>query len=340
MESQNGQNTYETNYQKYEQIYQQESSGSNNQFYQEPDKKPKKWPVILKCILIPIAAYMVWQAVEFVVELVGTIIVLSVQIAKNPEGIQGVLESDVYTLIMNNILIFYLISAVLSLLIFYIVQRKTHFTRTLDISSRKLGVKLGIISFSIGLSLGVFINLVLGLLETTMPSDWIESHNESVAPFQDNTSIIVILVSVVCAPIIEELIFRGFLYNAIKKIIITASKEVTKATHRTAILVSSVIASAFFGIAHGNILQAMYAFVLSFFLIWIYEKTESLISNMLVHAAFNFSGVIFLLMIIYLGIFITLIVSSILTFALMAAVHSFCEKRNYTEFLGKYGEKK
>lgn len=93
------------------------------------------------------------------------------------------------------------------------------------------------------------------------------------------------ILSMFCVGFLEEMIFRGFLFNAM-----------VKDGVKSAIIVSSVT----FGIGHivnlvngsgaeliSNILQVVYAVAIGFAFAMIYYKTKSLVSCILTHSIFN-----------------------------------------------------
>lgn len=96
---------------------------------------------------------------------------------------------------------------------------------------------------------------------------------------------ILYILSMFCVGFLEEMIFRGFLFNAMAKDNVIS-----------AIIVSSVT----FGIGHivnlingsgaellPNILQVIYAMAVGFAFVMIYYKTKSLVSCILTHSIFN-----------------------------------------------------
>ena len=103
-----------------------------------------------------------------------------------------------------------------------------------------------------------------------------------------NTSLletVLYILSMFCVGFLEEMIFRGFLFNAM-----------TKNGVQSAIIVSSVT----FGVGHivnlingsgadllSNLLQVIYAVAIGFAFMLIYYKTKSLIPCILTHCIFN-----------------------------------------------------
>lgn len=96
-------------------------------------------------------------------------------------------------------------------------------------------------------------------------------------PFKDATNNFEIVLSfvalVIIAPLAEEIIFRGFLYRALKS--------------KARPVVAAIIASVIFGLAHLQWNVGVDTFVLSLFLIWVYEKTGTLWSAFALHALKN-----------------------------------------------------
>ena len=75
------------------------------------------------------------------------------------------------------------------------------------------------------------------------------------------------------APVAEELLFRGVIYSSIKQI----------GYQRAAIAVSAIL----FAAVHTSWALMLPLIVLACILVWLYEKTGSLIAPMVMHATFN-----------------------------------------------------
>lgn len=77
------------------------------------------------------------------------------------------------------------------------------------------------------------------------------------------------------SPLAEEAVFRGLLYNRMKRCF----------NLKTALVVSALL----FGIYHGNPVQAAYGTILGFLIAYTYEMYESFAAPLLFHAAANVS---------------------------------------------------
>ena len=99
------------------------------------------------------------------------------------------------------------------------------------------------------------------------------------------TETVLYILSMFCVGFLEELIFRGFLFEAMRK-----------GTPKVAVIVSSVT----FGVGHivnlingsgaellPNLLQIVYATAAGFMFVMMYLKTKSLIGCIIIHGIFN-----------------------------------------------------
>jgi membrane protease YdiL (CAAX protease family) len=91
------------------------------------------------------------------------------------------------------------------------------------------------------------------------------------------------IIIILLAPIVEEIVFRGLFYAALKKYFPW--------------FVSQIISSAIFAIIHENIMAFTLLFSLSLLLNLIYELYGKLFYTILVHSSFN----TFMLVLIYFG---------------------------------------
>jgi len=95
---------------------------------------------------------------------------------------------------------------------------------------------------------------------------------------EGGSSLELILIAVVAAPLIEEILFRGIVFRSIRKVIPG--------------WVPIILSAAMFGAYHMNMVQAVYATFMGIVAAIIYEKTNNLMYPILVHAANNLIGAI------------------------------------------------
>ncbi len=82
-----------------------------------------------------------------------------------------------------------------------------------------------------------------------------------------------IIQTVILGPIIEEYLFRGIIYNGLKK----------NFNDKKSMIITSIV----FAITHTNIIQMIYAFLLNIILVKVYEKYKNINSCIIIHSMSN-----------------------------------------------------
>lgn len=118
---------------------------------------------------------------------------------------------------------------------------------------------------------GLVITLVISLLKGALV-------NNELAEMTESVSIPLLFVfTVLCAPFIEEFVFRKLLVDR---------------TIRYGQVVAIIVSGLMFGLFHGNLNQFAYAFSLGMFLAFLYCKTGKLKVTIGIHMIVNFMGTI------------------------------------------------
>lgn len=110
----------------------------------------------------------------------------------------------------------------------------------------------------------------LGAIEALPPQQLVILFEAGGAPLAIAT---LVLFAIVCAPVIEELIFRGCIYRFLKS--------------QTAPIFAQIGSGAFFAVMHGNLLSFTPLLVVGFLLAKVYEAEGNLLVPIFFHAFFN-----------------------------------------------------
>ncbi|MBE6152235.1 MAG: CPBP family intramembrane metalloprotease [Firmicutes bacterium] len=147
----------------------------------------------------------------------------------------------------------------------------------------KIGVNFKQVTLLIllGLSFAISYNLILLNLNIT---NLFDGSNDKL--------VMTLLTSGIIGPIMEELIFRNIVYEKLKGMY----------KPLTAIILTGLI----FGLFHGNLIQFIYAFLFNFILIFVYEKSRSIYTPIIVHVSANSGIQLFLSLINYNNIYVKL----------------------------------
>ena len=143
--------------------------------------------------------------------------------------------------------------------------------KTTDLTIKKV-IQYTLIGIFLQFGTGIIVNLIQMFVQEAD----VAGNSESVLNFCSSKSMLIsVFYTCIVAPITEEFFYRGFVM-----------KSFSKVSQRFGILMSAF----FFGIAHLNISQFVFAFAVGIFMGFIDTKHNSLIPSILVHFACNFIG--------------------------------------------------
>ncbi|MGK0467840.1 lysostaphin resistance A-like protein [Clostridium sp.] len=200
--------------------------------------------------------------------------------------------------ILKNVFTLTAAAAIITFGIYVLMFRKKEINLFHRCKLKKINFEISLIIALSSLGLSLFSSSLVNILINIFPS-----YNEASAAIESNMSSVLGVISVVLIiPILEEVLFRGLIYNELK-------------THLN-IVIAIILQSLIFAIAHGNMLQGIYAFIMGAVVAIIYDKTGSIFAPILFHVMYNLLGSIILPIILsgangyYLAI---LIVGAIIT---------------------------
>lgn len=184
------------------------------------------------------------------------------------------MQNYVYELVMKYSMILTLISGILALVTFFVIMKARKKRPLADIGLTRINPWLALELFALGAALNVFVTFAMSIIP--FPTEWVNSYIESSSMLADANVVISIIVTVISAPIVEEITFRGFMYGQLKG--------------GMPMFAAMLISSWVFGMVHGDLIWFMYAFLLGIVLTYIGEKCGALTAPIIVHMAFNLFG--------------------------------------------------
>ena len=155
-------------------------------------------------------------------------------------------------------------------LLIALVPLYIRFRKKYSIESNKLDFKNIIYIIAISFSLCIICNILISFIPRE--ADNIVSKSITDLNSKYNIYISLVIVSII-VPLIEEIFFRGFVFDTVKII----------SNNIFAILISSL----FFGIVHSDFQQMLYAFVVGLMLAYIRCKFNSIVYPIIMHALMN-----------------------------------------------------
>ncbi len=226
----------------------------------------------------------------------------------NEEIINGTTE-----FMMSNMNWLALISGVLTLVVlwlFFIIRKKKVFR---EASLRKFEANKVLPIILLGIAAAFFISCALTLLP--LPESLMEAYMESSQGLTSGSLPVIFISTVIVAPIVEEVVFRGLVLSRLKKAM--------------NVWVAVVISSLLFGLMHAQLLWVIYAFALGMLLAIVAERLNSIGASIILHMAFNLVGVFGEN--INMGNFQMLIVAVVSLIIMIAMIYIIMKKKRVNE---------
>lgn len=225
-------------------------------------------------IMLAAAAFLVYFLVSNGISIVILFSISPVILSQNPEMSQQELQIKLMEVFEALVPTIFVLTTIILVIIFYaffifINKNLNEYTRL-----KKIQWPFVMLSFFLGYALNMASIAVMELVP--IPETWIEDHDQHTSFY--GPVLFIILAVVVCAPILEEVVFRGLIYTVLKR--------------HSAAWIAALISAVVFGAVHGNMLQAIYAGVMGLVCVYVYEMTESLLGSILLHVGFNVTHII------------------------------------------------
>ena len=181
-------------------------------------------------------------------------------------------QSQVNAMVLKNQFLIAAIGGIIALGIFVLMFRKKEMNLFQRCKFTKINLKNSSIIILSSLGLALFSCSLVNLLMSKFPS----YSETSKAISSNNTSVIGVISMILIIPIIEEILFRGLIFNELKK--------------HLNIVVAIILQAVIFAASHGNMLQGIYTFIMAVVLAVVYSKTKSIVAPILFHMTYNLFG--------------------------------------------------
>lgn len=190
------------------------------------------------------------------------------------EKLNSIITTSSYKNRMNEYLNSKILLIVIITLLIFLPILYRGYKKYRSIKTSSLSIKDYIFIILLGMSVCLIFNITFNELNNVI-------HFTNNYQISSNTIYLQIISSGIAGPILEELIFRGLVYNKLKEF--------------NSPMKSIIIASIIFSLFHvPNILNMIYAFMMSFLFIYIYEKYHKLRYSILLHMVANTTIILFI----------------------------------------------
>lgn len=121
--------------------------------------------------------------------------------------------------------------------------------------------------------LGVAANLLLEAVFMFLPERTLEEYAESSSVIGQGSGAVYYIGTIILIPFAEEIIFRGLAYTRLRRTM--------------SFLPAAIISSVLFGVCHGQSLWIVYATLMGFMLVFVFDRYRSIWASFLLHLCFN-----------------------------------------------------
>ncbi len=164
-----------------------------------------------------------------------------------------------------------MISNILSLAVVWLAFKIRKKKICEQIELRKCDFKMLFCATLCGISFSILSSTVVQMIP--FPDSMVESFAESHGALSKGNPIVGFISVVFLAPIVEEIFFRGLIHTRLKKGMNTVA--------------AAIVSSLLFGVMHGEIIWIMATFLMGIMLVWVFEKTKSLLPCISIHVLNN-----------------------------------------------------
>ncbi len=227
------------------------------------------------CFLPLFAAYGCQILISFVGMFVYTILVTARGVA------EGISEAELFVFIETQLLnpdflmtvtAIATASTLLLGIIWYRKHRPVRDASFKQVSNGTLFLSLALM----GVSLQCLISMCLNIIYPLLPQALIEEYDALMETLLGGSVWLSLFVTVILAPLAEELLFRGITMRKAEKIM--------------PFMAANILQAILFGIYHGNLIQGTYAFAMGLILGFVVEYFHSIWASILLHAFVNGSA--------------------------------------------------
>ena len=222
-------------------------------------------------VLWPLAIYMV---VQNVIAILGTIVLMIISSLSNTDA-QGrvnlsIMTEDAMEMYYQYAILFILIAALICIPIYYKMYKKDcilagEVKKDIPITNKDIA--------AIAVSAAALALAVNNIISVTPLPEIFKGYEDTNAVLYGGGIFLQIISAGIFACIVEELSMRGITYLRMKRYWGT----------RAAMLLSALV----FGLYHLNVVQAVYAFFLGIFFVWLYERYDSMWAPCIGHISAN-----------------------------------------------------
>lgn len=220
--------------------------------------------------------YFIVSPVAQIVAAILGLIVAGVSVASSmdmpvPKEQMEELQTKMMAEYEGSMLVWLLISNLLSLLVIWLFFKLRKKKLFVEIGLAKCAFMPSVVYVIFGIGFALAVNLLIAVIP--FPASMVNTFVEGNAALTQGSSVLGFFSVAILAPIVEEVFIRGLVYTRLKRGI--------------PMIAAAVISSVLFGILHSGGVWAIFAALIGLMLVFVLEKTGSLLPCIIIHVVNN-----------------------------------------------------
>ncbi|MEG1548040.1 MAG: CPBP family intramembrane glutamic endopeptidase [Clostridia bacterium] len=184
------------------------------------------------------------------------------------------MQSSMADFVMQNSNMITMISNLLTLVVLMIIFRATRKRYSEQISL--LPVQVSKLWPVVVMGAAMTFVVTAGMDMLPIPEQWWESYEQLSSTLVAGSPIIAFVSTVIVAPVVEEVVFRGLVYTRLRS--------------GMPFIVAMLLECAIFAVLHGTAIWIAYAFLLAILMTLVFEAYGSIWASIALHITFNLFG--------------------------------------------------
>jgi len=228
------------------------------------------WGMFYPTIIYEVLSYLIPLVIIMALR-----IYIDGNITQNQKEAENILNQMYYSNVMQIMILVSLISIPIFALIMHLDKKKYIAMREVVVyyEYKMVNPLKYLLIIPLAVSSMIAFNMITSFAFLFLPNNMMEGYEVVEDILYSAPLPIQVMATVILAPIVEEILYRGVIYNRMKRVM--------------NVKLAMILSSVYFGICHGNYVQGLYAFMIGMMFVFVYDKYKTIWAPMLFHISAN-----------------------------------------------------
>ena len=158
----------------------------------------------------------------------------------------------------------------------YMYKTAGPLAKAVNFKPQEIKTQTFLLTAALGIGANLLLSSVFTLMQPLFPTLFGNYDEASSSVISSGCVVLNVIWTVAMAPVVEEIVFRGYLLNTLKRCLGTVA--------------GAVVTSIIFGLVHGTALWMLYAMLMGLVLAWLAVRLDNLAYSAAFHIGFNLTA--------------------------------------------------